>query len=182
MDEAITELLRLPDNRRLFQQRPEPAPRRGPQPQQVTQSEDKERKGTWANACALRRTLIFRLRKYGRNSSEACLLLEILERCRRMHRCCSPACPKCTYAVQGLWAEALAEFRTVGNILDRCVTIIALRRILPGNRRGYVKVGYFGAELDDALDEANVSLMLGAFDFDFMRQELLITGRSYLNW
>ena len=61
----------------------------------------------------------------------------------------------------------LRDFIDAGNNLDRCVTIVALRRILPDNDRGYVKVGRFRAELDDAFDEANATLVLGAFDFDF---------------
>ena len=167
MDEVIKKLLRSPECRKLFKQRPEPPPAKGKAPaKKATKTPDKKRRGTWANARALQSKLIFRLKKYGKANPAAIELLGILTKCRRKRRCCNPACPKCTYAAQGLWAMLLRDFMDAGNNLDRCVTIVALRRILPDNDRGYVKVGWFRAELDDAFDDANVTLVVGAFDFD----------------
>lgn len=164
MDGAMKELLRRPENRRLYRQRAVPVVEGQVLAKKSGKTLPEDEKGTWANARKLHNSLIYRLRKYGRKNARK--LLRGLDACRPKRRCCNAACPKCNYAAQGVWAEMATDFMEGGIELDRCVTIIAPGKILPDNTQGEAVVERFRGKLDAAFDAANVSIMIGGFDFD----------------
>ena len=166
MDQVIRELLRRPENKRLYGQRQVPVADGQVPLKKSGKTLPEDEKGTWANARKLHRSLIYRLGKYAKEDAAARKLLRVLDGCRPKRRCCNAACAKCNYAAQGLWAELMKDFMEGGIELDRCVTIIAPGRILPDNSEGEVVVERFRRKLDAAFDTANVSIMIGAFDFD----------------
>lgn len=165
---TIKEILTSPDGRRFYRERQDKLRR-------IKTGEP--RKGSWREALKLHRLLLFRLKKYGQNDAEAALHVK-LKACRSKKRCCDAACPKCSYAMQGVMAELQAELSEVGIVFGSAITIVPPLRILPSsdkmlcNRaaataKGVGTVTKFRDRMEDTFDLGKVSAVLGAIDFDF---------------
>ena len=129
--------------------------------------------GSLAGAAALASLLKFRLQKYGESKAEQILLATLLG-CNSSSSCSSPACPNCTYTVQGVMNELHKDIREGGVLLDGCVTIVPPRiRFMPSTApdRGVDAAGEsitkFRRRLDEAFEAAGVSNVIGAIDLGY---------------
>ncbi len=112
-----------------------------------------------------REELVQWLRKKSQKS-QACLhLAEKLDKCRRNHRCKSPACPECASAAQRLIADAARKFLKAhadGETIV-CVTVIPDDGMIkPGklSKAGYALV----RSCKERLAKAGVAWFVGAMD------------------
>ena len=127
------------------------------------------RKGSWSEAFHTHHRLIFRLKKYGTGKREQELHRKLIG-CKRKARCASPACPMCTYAVQGVMAALINQQRSFGIKMDACLTIIPQQRIEWGGNEAVElemarrQVGEFREGLDAAFKGSGVSTVIGAVD------------------
>ena len=128
--------------------------------------------GSLAGAEALASLLKFRLQKYGESTAQRSLLATLLG-CKSSSSCSSPACPNCTYIVQGAMNELHKDTREGGVLLDGCVTIIPPYLFEPSTTPGrnvetaIKKVARFKRRLDEAFDASGVTNVIGAIDFTY---------------
>ena len=130
------------------------------------------KKGSRRDALALRKLLVFRLKKYGATPAERALLTRI-RGCKKGKRCVSAACPMCNYATQGVIAELIRDLLDVGIGLGKCITIIPAKRILAAvdlvvaTQEGEAIVETFRGKLDQAFASAGAEVIIGGIDFEF---------------
>ena len=130
------------------------------------------KKGSRRDALALRKLLVFRLKKYGATPAERALLTRI-RGCKKGKRCVSAACPMCNYATQGVIAELIRDLLDVGIGLGKCITIIPAKRILAAadlvvaTQKGKAIVETFRGKLDQAFASAGAEVIIGGIDFEF---------------
>ena len=171
IDDKIRAILNSPFGANHYRQRPAST---RPQPSYARKGLQTDtngpRKGNWAEARKLRKNLIRRLDKKGEAEKH---LRDVLLGCKPRRRCASAACPKCTYAVQGVMGELQDDLREIGVVMDARLTLIPRKFFRADTEPGR---GVTGAvkrilkariDLDDILQDSGVKHAIGGIDFTY---------------
>ena len=129
------------------------------------------KKGTWAEAIRLHEQLTNRLARcsaaQGASAKDASLLVT-LRGCSPGNPCASAACPKCTYAFQGVKAELVGDLLNTIRVRCTTLTIVPLQRV-PVNADigvGKAKIRRFRRRLGRGFDACGITMVIGAIDID----------------